>query len=220
MLLDVGLQHCVEVLELSVSDEAYDVYLTDTREYQRLLGIFITGDVHKEGINSSDIYLFGETRTGRQDARLNIIVHRQFVKKPSCMSWQGHWVTHTCRAKSRTYAYQCVKHKDVIVVSLRVFHHDVEQGIQSVLQKLHQEKRGVQLDSPFVSLDPSGTRFLFTLLTLTTSSPSIILSFSRFPLRSSGRVLHLSSPSKPTTEDRHTEPFLLKLFPRLWFFTW
>lgn len=34
MLLDVGLQHCVEVLELSVSDEAYDVYLTDAREQQ------------------------------------------------------------------------------------------------------------------------------------------------------------------------------------------
>lgn len=33
MLLDVGLQNCVEVLELSVSDEAYDVYLADRREY-------------------------------------------------------------------------------------------------------------------------------------------------------------------------------------------
>lgn len=35
------------------------------------------------------------------------------------------------------HTHQCVKHEDVIVISLRVFHHDVEQGIQSVLQKLH-----------------------------------------------------------------------------------
>lgn len=46
---------------------------------------------------------------------------------------------------------------------------------------------------------------VFIPLTLTTSSPSIILSFSRFSLRSSGRVLHLSSPSRPTEEERHTE---------------
>lgn len=188
------------------------MYIWQTQGNNRQLGIFIAGHVHQAGINSSDIYLFGEMRTGRQDVRLDIIVHRLSVKKPSCMSWQGHWVTHTCRAKTQTHTYQCVKHEDVIVVSLRVFHHDVKQGIQSVLQKLHQEKRGVQLDCPFVSLDPSGTTFLFTLLTLTTSSPSIILSFSRFPLRSSGRVLHLSSPSKPTTEERHTEPFVLNCF--------
>lgn len=35
MLLDVGLQHCVEVLELSVSDQTYDVYLAERREKQR-----------------------------------------------------------------------------------------------------------------------------------------------------------------------------------------
>lgn len=29
MLLDVGLQHCIEVLELSVSDQTDDVYLAD-----------------------------------------------------------------------------------------------------------------------------------------------------------------------------------------------
>lgn len=29
MLLDVGFQHCVEVLELSVGDQANDVYLED-----------------------------------------------------------------------------------------------------------------------------------------------------------------------------------------------
>lgn len=35
MLLDVGLQHCVEVLELSVSDQTNDVYLEDTRKKKR-----------------------------------------------------------------------------------------------------------------------------------------------------------------------------------------
>lgn len=35
MLLDVGLQHCVEVLKLSVSDQTYDVYLADRRKKQR-----------------------------------------------------------------------------------------------------------------------------------------------------------------------------------------
>lgn len=65
MLLDVGLQHSVEVLELSVSDEADDVYLTDRREKQTLLHIFTAGAIHKAGINSSDSCLFGEARMGR-----------------------------------------------------------------------------------------------------------------------------------------------------------
>lgn len=47
MLLDVGLQHCVEVLELSVSDKADDVNLTDRKEKQTLLHIFTAGDVDK-----------------------------------------------------------------------------------------------------------------------------------------------------------------------------
>lgn len=34
MLLDVGLQHCVEVLELSVSNQTYDVNLADRMEKQ------------------------------------------------------------------------------------------------------------------------------------------------------------------------------------------
>lgn len=117
--------------------------------------------------------------------------------------------THTrpsiCWVKTRKATHQCVKHEDVIVVSLRVFHHDVEQGVQSVLQKLHQAKTTCPVRQPVCQLwmlFTSGTTFLFTLLTLTTSSPSIILSFSRFSLRSSGRVLHLSSPSKPTSEER------------------
>lgn len=38
------------------------------------------------------------------------------------------------------HTYQGVKHKDVIVIGLRVFHHDVEQGIECVLQKLHGNK--------------------------------------------------------------------------------
>lgn len=36
-----------------------------------------------------------------------------------------------------THTHQGIKHEDVIVVSLRVLHHDVEQGIQRVLQELH-----------------------------------------------------------------------------------
>lgn len=36
MLLDVGLQHCVEVLEFSVSDEPDDVYLPDIVREERL----------------------------------------------------------------------------------------------------------------------------------------------------------------------------------------
>lgn len=47
MLLDVGLQHGVEVLELSVSNEAYDIYLTDRREEQRQLHIFAAGDINR-----------------------------------------------------------------------------------------------------------------------------------------------------------------------------
>lgn len=35
MLLDVGLQHRVEVLKLSVSNQTYDVYLSDGREKQK-----------------------------------------------------------------------------------------------------------------------------------------------------------------------------------------
>lgn len=35
MLLDVGFQHRVEVLELSVSDQAYDVYLADSKGKNR-----------------------------------------------------------------------------------------------------------------------------------------------------------------------------------------
>lgn len=77
MLLDVGLQHCVEMLELSVSDEADDVYLTDRREQQTLLHIFTVGDVHKAGLNSSGSCLFGDERMGGQeDVRLDIIADR------------------------------------------------------------------------------------------------------------------------------------------------
>lgn len=32
--------------------------------------------------------------------------------------------------------YQSIKDKDVIFITLRMFHHDVEEGIQSVLKKL------------------------------------------------------------------------------------
>lgn len=33
--------------------------------------------------------------------------------------------------------HQGIKHQDVIVICLRMLHHNVEQGVQSVLQELH-----------------------------------------------------------------------------------
>lgn len=33
-------------------------------------------------------------------------------------------------------SYQGVEDEDVILVTLRMFHHDVEEGIQSILEKL------------------------------------------------------------------------------------
>lgn len=46
-------------------------------------------------------------------------------------------------------------------------------------------------------------KLVFTQLTLTTSSPSMIFSFSRFSFRSSGLVLHLRSPNRPTEGETH-----------------
>ena len=37
-------------------------------------------------------------------------------------------------------SYQSIKHEDVILITLRVFHHDVEEGIQSVLEELDKEE--------------------------------------------------------------------------------
>lgn len=48
----------------------------------------------------------------------------------------GHGQAHVFLRK-HAQAYQGVKHKDVVVVSLRVLHHNVKQGVQSVLQKLY-----------------------------------------------------------------------------------
>lgn len=44
-------------------------------------------------------------------------------------------------------SYQSIKHEDVILITLRVFHHDVEEGIQSVLEELDKEDSCVQKDS-------------------------------------------------------------------------
>lgn len=41
-------------------------------------------------------------------------------------------------------SYQSIKHEDVILITLRVFHHDVEEGIQSVLEELGKEDSCVQ----------------------------------------------------------------------------
>ena len=47
MLLDVGLQHCVEMLEFSISNQSYDVYLADTRETER--ATWLNGSIHLQG---------------------------------------------------------------------------------------------------------------------------------------------------------------------------
>lgn len=92
---------------------------------------------------------------GQEDVRLDIIAHQQSFKKAGC-STRARMLTHTlshthssiCWVKTQTATHQCIKHEDVIVVSLRVFHHDVEQGVQSVLQKLHQERKEIPIRSP------------------------------------------------------------------------
>lgn len=62
MLLDVGLQHCVEVLELSVSNQANDVYLADRRQIG--LCIFITVEVIYNHPINRHVYL---ERDGQAD---------------------------------------------------------------------------------------------------------------------------------------------------------
>lgn len=92
---------------------------------------------------------------GQEDVGLDIIAQQQSFKKAGC-STRARMLTHTlshthssiCWVKTQTATHQCIKHEDVIVVSLRVFHHDVEQGVQSVLQKLHQERKDTPIRWP------------------------------------------------------------------------
>lgn len=81
-------------------------------------------------------------KDGQVDTKMSRLVER----RDSLSRYLLHALTRT-HAKSdsqKPHTHQGIKHKDVIVISLRVFHHNVEQGIQSVLQKLHthvQEKK-------------------------------------------------------------------------------
>lgn len=33
-------------------------------------------------------------------------------------------------------SYQCIEDEDVVLITLRMLHHDIEEGIQSILEKL------------------------------------------------------------------------------------
>lgn len=52
MLLDVGLQHCVEVLELSVSDQTYDVYLSgrEGKKSESVTSLCLAVNIYKAGM--------------------------------------------------------------------------------------------------------------------------------------------------------------------------
>lgn len=176
--------------------------------------VYIAGHIYKadEKLCTSIWWtcLFGKRWTGRQkDVRLSryrgslsrnqlhqLTRHTQSQTHKHLLSKQtSHILLHT---------HQCIKDEDVVVIMLRVLHHNVEQGIQSVLQELltHiQTKKRSRENAHMLAYKT----LVFTPLTLTTSSPSMILSFSRLSLRRSGLVLHLSSPRRPTAKDRHTE---------------
>lgn len=97
MLLDVGLQHCVEVLKLSVSDQTYDVYLADGREKQRQLQC-LHSSRHLQGrweLMSTHLIVMLIWKKKRRwtgwhkDVRLDTHTVCQEI---SCICWQG---THT-----------------------------------------------------------------------------------------------------------------------------
>lgn len=128
VLLDVGFQHRVKVLKLSVSNQTNDVYLAD-RNRKRDSVIYFHSS--RSYIQSSDRRVYLSQVCRHRDVTLDT---------DSLSSNQVHLVTrHTsiCCVNRQTHTYQGIKHQYVIVVSLRMLHHNVEQGIQSVLQKLH-----------------------------------------------------------------------------------
>lgn len=94
MLLDVGLQHCVEVLELSVGDQANDVYLEDARERKTQMQLHaqlqtFTGWM-KSQVLSSDrhVYLEGDGQADTEDVR-----HDSHRDMPSKKKNQPHLLT-------------------------------------------------------------------------------------------------------------------------------
>lgn len=44
-------------------------------------------------------------------------------------------------------SYQCIKDKDIVLITVGMFHHDVKQGIQCILEKLQNMNR--QTDNQF-----------------------------------------------------------------------
>lgn len=103
--------------------------------------------------------------------------------------------------------HQGVEHQRVIGVLLRGLHHDVEQGVQSVLQKLCVKQKQLQ------KLHHSKKRdAIFDFyLTLTISPPSTSISLCRFWSRSSGLDLQFNRPSK-STEKRQRSSFIKVFF--------
>lgn len=94
MLLDVGLQHCVEVLELSVSDQTYYVYLADRREKQKTVScMFIQQKTFtwqmRSYVLSSDRHVYLE-RHGQVDTKMSDSIYTEAAcQEISCISRQG-----------------------------------------------------------------------------------------------------------------------------------
>lgn len=57
------------------------------------------------------------------------------------------WDIHWCLCHKPIISYQSIKDEDVIFVTLRMFHHDVEEGIQSILEKLDKIMKGASRKS-------------------------------------------------------------------------
>lgn len=99
-------------------------------------------------------------------------------------------------------AHQSVEHQRVVGLLLRRLHHDVEQGVQRVLQELwtrHKLRHGGTVAGVKTRhLDACGQ------LTLTISLPSTSISLCRFCSRSSGLDLQFSRPRRSTGRQQGT----------------
>lgn len=121
------------------------MYIWQTEERQSGLHVYIAVGMYKPDEKLCTIIwwtcLFGKRWTGKhKDVRLD--THRDSLSRSQLhllahtQGFAGYTHTHT----HTQFTHQGIKHKDVVVVGLGVFHHNVEQGIQSVLQKLHTHK--------------------------------------------------------------------------------
>ncbi len=112
MLLDVGLQHCVEMLKLSVSNQSNDVYLSDRGEKQRQLHVYTAGNTRKMRCY---VHAYMENH-GQVDTRMSTWLQTTACQEISCICWQGthtHTVTHisfywvnTCRHSTHSPMHQ------------------------------------------------------------------------------------------------------------------